>query len=212
MSGHLVCSGLAWFHVKRPWHRAAEFANLELNRRQGNLLQRYGSWLVNEAIPAGGIGPEESDRIERRHVADSLLFASLLPDPVAEVWDLGSGVGLPGIPLAIALPETRFLLVDRSGRRVDLMRRVLRVLDLENCQVTQGEIEHLEGRVETIVSRATLPPETMLRVANSHLVEGGRAIVAGSWRERPRHPGWETVEIPSYVLDQTIWLLMMRRE
>lgn len=198
--------------MKPAWRRAAEFAGLNLDREQAELMETYGSWLAGEAQPAGGIGPGEVDRIDRRHLADSLLFGSLLPGAVGEVWDLGSGVGLPGIPLAVAMPSVSFRLVERSGRRAHLLRRATRVLGLSNCQVTEGEIEDLEGRVGAIVSRAALHPEDMLVVAGEHLVRGGVAVVGGSWRQRPHHAGWETVEIPSYVLDQTIWLLMMRRE
>lgn len=200
------------FHVKPLWHRAAEFAGLELDREQVSAMERFGSWLASEGRVAGGIGPSEAGRIDRRHLADSLLFASQLPADVAEVWDLGSGVGLPGIPLAIALPDTEVVLIDRSGRRVDLARRAIRILDLENCQVTRGDMESMTGRADAVVSRASLPPVRLAGLIPHFLGPGGVAVVAGSWRERPKVDGWETIEIPLYVLDQTVWLLMMRRE
>jgi len=190
---------------------AAKYAGIELSPSQIVRLGRYAEWLRSEGQPAGGIGPEEVDRLERRHLADSLLFAGYVA-PSREVWDLGTGVGLPGIPLAIALPDTHFVLVDRSRRRIDLLRRVIRILDLENCQVLHSEIEDLQGPLQTMVSRASLPPERMIEVAGRLLGEIGRVVVAGSWTERPQHPGWETVEIPEYVLDQAVWLLIMRRE
>lgn len=160
----------------------------------------------------GGIGPAEIERIDRRHLADSLLFAIGLPGDRREVWDLGSGAGLPGIPLAIALPETRFTLVDRSGRRVDLLRRAIRVLGLQNCQPVQGDINDLEGPVENIVSRASMPAEQLGETVRALLSPQGAAVTGGSWRERPEVRGWDTVEIPEDVLDQTVWLLIMRRE
>jgi 16S rRNA (guanine527-N7)-methyltransferase len=200
------------FHVKPVWRRVAEYAGLEVGPEQTDMMERFGSWLVSEGRRGGGIGPGEVDKIDRRHLADSLLFATEFPESVAEVWDLGSGVGLPGIPLAIAMPETSFLLLDRSGRRVDLMRRAIRVLGLENCEVRQAEIAELHGQVGVLVSRGSLPPGEMAEVAKRHLGDDGVAVLAGSWRERPDPPGWSTVEIPSYVLDQPVWLLIMRRE
>lgn len=200
------------FHVKPIWTRAASYAGLHLDSSQCDLLEKYGEWLATEGHRAGGIGPSEIERIDRRHLADSLLFATGLPENCEEVWDLGSGVGLPGIPLAIALPDTRFTLVDRSGRRVDLMRRAIRVLDLQNCQAVEGEIGNLEGSVETIVSRASIPPEELGRIITPLLLSNGLAVAGGSWRDRPEAEGWETIEIPEDVLDQTVWLLMMRRE
>lgn len=174
------------------------------------LLGRYADWLGDEGLRAGGIGPDEKTRLERRHLADSILFASVLGH-VETVWDLGTGVGLPGVPLAIVMPATSFVLIDRSGRRVDLVRRVVRILGLHNCRVVNTEIATLTGEVDGIVARASLPPDDMKDVARALLRPGGRAVLGGSWVERPDHPGWETIEIPRFVLDQPIWLLIMRR-
>lgn len=191
---------------------AAEFAGISLDDGQKNLFERYADWLRSEGAAAGGLGPGETSRLERRHLADSLLFASQFPHDVPEVVDLGSGVGLPGIPLAIALPRVRFVLVDRSGRRVGLMRRALRILDLENCQVVEGEIENLDTHTQVSVSRASMSPEVLKPLIIRLLAPGGVAVLAGSWRSEPRHAGWTTVEIPPDVLDQPVWLLIMRRE
>jgi len=175
-------------------------------------MDRYARWLVTEGRQAGGIGPAERHRIDRRHLGDSLLFASQLPRDLSTVWDLGSGVGLPGIPLGICLPASQFVLIDRSGRRCDLMRRALRILELPNCQVQQADITDLTGTADAIVARASLSPHELGDVVSTHLDRGGRAVVAGSWQERPEFSGWTTVEIPADALDQTIWLLIMRRE
>jgi 16S rRNA (guanine527-N7)-methyltransferase len=198
------------FHVK-PVLAAARYVGITLDAGQLAKFERYRWWLETEAAPAGGIGPDELDRLERRHLADSLLFATGLTDRTDEVWDLGTGVGLPGIPLAIALPRTAVLLIDRSQRRVDLLRRVTRIIDLENCQVLHGEIGDLDGKADAIVSRASLSPETLAPIVARHLRPGGIALVGGSWQRRPEDVGWETIEIPADVLDQTIWLLMMRQ-
>ena len=189
----------------------ARYLGIDLDPTQLDRLGVFAKWLVEEAIPAGGLGPVEIDRIERRHIADSLLFAAEIPSSTELVWDLGSGVGLPGIPLAIILPETKFLLIDRSGRRIDLIRRAVRILDLRNCQITQGEIEGLRGVTPVIVSRASLPPTALARVAVEHLQPDGVVIAGGSWVAPPHHAGWETKEIPGEVLDQPVWLLIMRR-
>jgi 16S rRNA (guanine527-N7)-methyltransferase len=179
-----------------------------------NALDRlaiYERWLGNEAIAAGGLGPGELHRLHDRHVGDSLLFAVGLDPTPAHVLDLGSGVGLPGIPLAILLGATRFTLLDRSRRRVDLMRRAVRILELENVTVEQGEIEDWPDLEMAVVSRATLPPDRASALISPLLQPGGVAVLGGSWAQRPDHPGWVTREIPAKVLDHTIWLLIMRR-
>jgi 16S rRNA (guanine(527)-N(7))-methyltransferase RsmG len=190
---------------------AARHAGIELTPLQLSMMKRYREWLETEGYRAGGIGPHELSRLQRRHLADSLLFAGPIGDS-GEVWDLGTGVGLPGVPLAIASPETRFVLVDRSARRIDLLRRVIRILDLQNCEAVHSEINDIHGPVESIVARASLPPERMLTTARRLDVESGRVVIGGSWTDRPRYPGWETIEIPEDVLDHTVWLLIMRRE
>lgn len=190
---------------------AAEYAGLELDSRQREQMSRFQGWLLEEGIRAGALGPGEESRLERRHLADSVLFASQL-GAEDEVWDLGSGVGLPGIPLAISMPATRFTLFDRSRRRVDLTRRAVRILGLENCQVVAGEIESLSDPLPALVSRASLPPSRLAGVADRVLAPGGLAVVGGSWRHEPSHPEWTTIEIPSDVLDQPVWLLIMRRQ
>jgi 16S rRNA G527 N7-methylase RsmG len=92
------------------------------------------------------------------------------------------------------------------------MRRALRILELPNCQVRQADITDLTGTADAIVARASLSPHELGDVVSTHLDRGGRAVVAGSWQERPEFSGWTTVEIPADALDQTIWLLIMRRE
>jgi len=198
--------------VKPHWIRVAEFAGVTLDEEKVERMERYSAWITGEAMSAGGIGPAEGDRIDRRHLADSVLFATQIPTGAHEVWDVGSGIGLPGIPLAILMPQSKFRLIDRSGRRVGLMRRALRVLELQNCSVWQMRIEDLHGETDVIVSRASLHPARLGEIVGRHLRPDGVAVVAGSWRERLYQGCGNTVEIPPDALDQTVWLLIMRRE
>ena len=200
------------FHVKPTelWARCARWAGIDLEERALARLDRYRDWLQDEAIPAGGLGPGESGRIDARHIADSLLFAGLIDPGVSEVWDFGTGVGLPGIPLAILRPEVGFTLVDRSHRRVHLARRAVRVLDLENAQVLQGEISDIPMGVPALVSRAVLPPPRAAESLYPRLSPGASLVLGGSWEDEPRYPGWETVPVPTEILDREVWLLMMR--
>jgi len=201
------------FHVKHSqiWARCAQWVGVDLDPGAIERLDVYERWLDEEAIPAGGLGPGERHRLHDRHIGDSLLFAGgfdAIPD---QVLDLGSGVGLPGIPLAIMLGDTNFTLLDRSGRRVDLMRRVTRILGLENVTVEQGEICDRSHQVTALVSRATIPPDQAREIFSPLLLPGGTAVLGGSWSHPPEYEGWTRVEIPPRVLDHTIWLLIMRQ-
>lgn len=198
--------------MKQLWSQIAALADRSLDERQLDLLDRYRSWLVDEAVNAGGLGPAESERVDTRHIGDSLLFGAAMPHIPKEVWDLGSGSGLPGVPLAIMYPEVGFRLVDRSGRRADLLDRATRVLELPNVDVARQDIRRLKGPVTAITSRAALNPTDTGVVARRILEPGGFALVGGSWQVPPSYPGWETMKIPADPLDQPVWILIMRRQ
>lgn len=192
------------------WSRCARWAGIDLEAGTVTQLTRYRDWLRDEAIPAGGLGPGETDRIDSRHIADSLLFAGLIDPDVPEIWDFGTGAGLPGIPLAILRPDVRITLVDRSKRRAHLARRAVRVLNLENARVLQGEIADIPMGLPALVSRAVLPPPRAAESLYPRLKPGGSLILGGSWEVEPGYPGWDTVTVPTEILDREVWLLMMR--
>ena len=205
-------SGAILFHVEQvKWREIAELFDSPFDENQLELLVMFRDWLASEAEPAGGLGPHELSRLDRRHITDSLLFSKFLPIDTDEVTDLGSGVGLPGIPLAILRPHTRFRLIDRSQRKVDLLKRVVRVLDLSNVELVETDATRLQGDIGFIVSRATLPPDKAFHLFDRLLSTSGTAVLGGSWTEEPRYSGWETVDVGGEVLDQPVWLLIMRR-
>ena len=191
--------------------RIAATVGVDLDGAQFSALRRYKEWLIAEAIPAGGLGPDEAERIDERHIGDSLLFARGVPQATGEVGDVGSGVGLPGIPLAILWPSLEFRLIDRSGRRIDLLRRAVRVLGLENVEVAQADAGNFAGRFDVLVSRATIPPDQAFPLFRSLLKPGGVAVMGGSWRQEPVWDDWDALEVGGDVLDHPVWLLIMRR-
>ncbi len=189
--------------------RAAQWAGIELDRTARALLARYRDWLVEEAVPAGALGPGESPRIESRHLADSLCFAAAWrarpPDRLA---DVGSGAGLPGIPLAITHRMTQVGLIERSGRRQRLLNRAIRVLGLDNAEVVASDVEQVQQRWPVVVTRASLPIGQIERLIHV-LDRPGLLVVGGSHRARPEAPGFEIIEIPPEILASPAWLLTM---
>ncbi len=190
------------------WRAILDEAEIETTSAQLEQLSAYQEWLATEAVAAGGVSPGEIDRLSDRHIGDSLLF-SLVIRKDGPIIDVGSGVGLPGIPLAIVLPQTEFLCLDRSGRRVDLANRAIRILDLKNVTAEQGAVEQLSTRFPTVVSRATIPPDRFYPILLNILEPGGNAILGGSWKTRPSHPGYQTREIGERILKNEVWILMM---
>lgn len=173
-------------------------------------LERYQEWLTTEALNAGGIAPGDRDDIWQRHILDSCMFACHLP-PAGRVVDVGTGVGLPGIPLAVVAPYLTFELVDRSGRRTALLRRVVRILGLENVTVVHGDAFG-HSPADGLVMRAALPPERLTEITSALLTVGGYATV-GVGVEPSDVPGWELVRFPgSEVLAPGRWIRIMRAQ
>lgn len=181
--------------------------------KQEGLLTAYAHWLETEAISGGGLGREEAKQVWSRHVADSLTFAvgwRLAPPPTT-LLDIGSGVGLPGIPLAITHPDTAVTLLDRSGRRVGLARRAIRILGLENVETVQAEVAQHRAAYPAVTMRAVLPPAGALAVVSTFLAPGGVGVIAASRRQAPQleSEAVSVIEIPTSVLDSPAWLLRM---
>lgn len=189
---------------------AAKWAGIELDTGQIETLDRYRRWLETEAIPGGLIGPNEQPRLVRRHLADSILFAVGLHTSNGPILDVGSGAGLPGIPLAIGMPGSEFVLLERRAKRADLLQRASRVLDLENVEVIQGDLAGWTTQVPVIVSRATVPPSQVRTSLLPLLEPDGVVVLGGSWTAKPETDDFEIIEVPAEVLDQTVWLLIMR--
>lgn len=190
---------------------AAEWAGLRLTPATLTNLHALEDWLATEGAVLGGLGPNEAAKLTVRHVADSLTFArgwASRPGP-SEIIDLGSGAGLPALPLAICHPDTIVRAIDRSGRRCRMIRRAARVIRVDNLEVEEADITKLTRTAPVVVSRAAMPPELLLPHLRRITATGGVAIVGGSHRSRPEVAGFDTIEIPSEILDHSAWLLKM---
>ena len=182
------------------------FAGIDPSESQVAQLKELGDWLRVEALPAGGIGPSEGPRIDDRHLADSIVYAAAWVAPPRHCWDLGTGAGLPGLVLALLWPRCGFTLVDRSARKIDLVRRAARVVGIE-VDTRVASIGSLEGQIEAIVSRALMPASALLPHLRRLLTPGGLAVVSGSGVDVP---GYEEMPVPGGILDHSARLLMMR--
>ncbi|HDL42259.1 MAG TPA: hypothetical protein ENG98_04520 [Actinobacteria bacterium] len=151
--------------------RCEQLIGRTLSETQKSQLRSYADWLADEALVAGGIGPREVDRLWDRHILDSAAFRVVLPADGATgapIVDIGSGVGLPGIVLAILLPSTSVTLLDRSGRRHTLQKRALRILELTNCVAVQQDIPEQPIPHGIRVFRASLTAQEVLSLQASY--------------------------------------------
>ena len=95
-----------------------------------------------EAVRLGFLGPKELDRLWERHLDDAFGMAAIRRPQPGERWaDLGSGAGLPGLPLAISHPATSFTLIDAQQRRLDWVTSTAAKLRLANLSVAHARLE-----------------------------------------------------------------------
>lgn len=151
-------------------------------------VERLGHYLAllleaNKAFNLTAI--EEPGAAWTRHVLDSLTLLSLLSElPAgARVIDVGSGGGLPGVPLAIVMPHLKFTLLEATGKKVEFLRSVVKVLGLANVEVVSGRAERV-GRDEkqreqydAVVARAVGRLATLAELTVPLAKVGGQVLL-----------------------------------
>ncbi|MFY7065019.1 16S rRNA (guanine(527)-N(7))-methyltransferase RsmG [Nocardiopsis changdeensis] len=120
--------------------------------------RRYAELLADDGVRRGLIGPREVPRLWERHVINCAVVEELLPEG-AEVVDIGSGAGLPGLVLALVRPDIRMTLLEPLLRRTVFLNEAVEILDLPNVEVRRGRAEEAHGELLTdfVTARAVAP-------------------------------------------------------
>src|SRR5690625_3055849 len=132
----------------------------DLQRRQFSQLEDlYQDWNLKINV----VSRKDIDELYLRHVLHSLAIAKVQPFlKDAEILDVGTGGGFPGIPLAILFPETKFYLVDSIGKKIKVVDEVVQGTGLKNVITVNDRVENISGKYDFIVSRAVAHMETFV--------------------------------------------------
>jgi 16S rRNA (guanine527-N7)-methyltransferase len=115
------------------------------------LLPLYEEWNAQINV----ISRKDMEHFYEHHVLHSLSIAKVLPfKSMAEILDVGTGGGFPGVPLAIMFPDARFTLIDSIGKKIKVVNSVVEQLGLTNTKAMQIRAEQLDGEYDFVVSRA----------------------------------------------------------
>ena len=140
-------------------------------------VERYAEILATAGVVRGLLGPREVPRLWERHILNCAMVEELLPEG-AELCDVGSGAGLPGIVLALARPDLRVTLLEPLLRRTLFLDEVVDVLGLENVEVLRGRAEEFHGkrRFDVVTSRAVAPLDRLAGWSLPLLRSGGEMV------------------------------------
>lgn len=159
------------------------------------LAVRYVELLAGAGVERGLLGPREAARLWDRHLLNCAVVQELLP-AAAGVVDVGSGAGLPGIPLALARPDVSVTLLEPLARRVVFLREAVAILGLaDQVRVVRGRAEDGAvaaevGRAKWVTARAVAPLDRLVAWCRLVLAPGATLLAlkgASVWEEVDRH-------------------------
>lgn len=150
---------------------------VDLDPAQARRLAAFGDLLERWNRSFNLVSRQDVGRLRARHLLDSLSASPWLAG--TSIMDLGTGAGLPGVPLAIAHPQRSFTLVDRSNRKIRFIGNACRSLGLDNVTPVAGDVRSLPAasRFDTIVARAVADVASVWALARIWLPPGGRLVV-----------------------------------
>jgi 16S rRNA (guanine527-N7)-methyltransferase len=180
---------------------AQEILGHPLASEQVDRFTKYMELLVKWQRVQRLVGSTDADSMVHDLLLDSLLFVRVLPPDIRRLMDLGSGAGLPGIPLAIVLPTAEVTLVEARQKRASFLSAVVRDLSLPATRVIGSRAESLlpdlAHAFDVVVMRCAGPVATMMPLAARFAASGGRVIATGPPQQEPLTCGvWTNVARP----------------
>jgi 16S rRNA (guanine527-N7)-methyltransferase len=138
---------------------------------------RYARLLATRGVEQGLLGPREVPRLWDRHLLNCAVVAELIDPGGKTLVDIGSGAGLPGIVLAMLLPEVQVILLEPMERRCRFLSDCVAELALPNASVRRGRAEDVDIRADVATARAVAPLSRLAELA-ARLVRPGGMVLA----------------------------------
>ena len=142
----------------------------QLNDIQLNKLLHFEKLIKEWNKKINLVSRKDVENFQINHLIHSLSISKLiLFEPKTKVLDIGTGGGLPGIPLAIFSPKTMFHLVDRKQKKIDVLRNIIIELDLKNVIVERIDAQDISNEYDFILNRAVSSTENILSICRNKI-------------------------------------------
>ena len=156
--------------------------SIDINDKQVNKFNKYYSLLIewNKKINLTTITDYED--VIKKHFLDSVLLLKVLKKDLftlKNIIDVGTGAGFPGVPLAIMLPDAKFTLVDSLNKRIQFLKEVIEILEIDNINLIHARAEELGGdanyreKYDICVSRAVAALPLLLEYCSPFIKKEG---------------------------------------
>jgi 16S rRNA (guanine527-N7)-methyltransferase len=167
-------------------------------------LTKYMNLLTKWQKSQRLIGSSEPRWIVDNVIVDSLLFTRAIPTGISTLCDVGSGAGIPGIPLSVVMPDVDVTLIEARQKRGSFLAAAIRELALRNCRLLNQRLEdlpqELTGRFDAVVMRCAGSPTSLIAELVSVLAPGGVVVASGPpKREQEPFGNWLEIEGPNGV-------------
>jgi 16S rRNA (guanine527-N7)-methyltransferase len=178
---------------------AARVTGRRLSENAREQLSKYLKILIDWNEVHRVVGSSDPRFIVDRLILDSLLFLRVLPPTATLLVDIGTGAGLPGIPLKIVRPDFELTLVESRRKRASLLSTAIRELELKATHVVHARaediVERLAGRFDVAVMRSVGRVERVITTAAKFVRPGGAVVLSGPPDPKDySHGRWMSVE------------------
>lgn len=139
--------------------------------------ERYARLLAQQGVEWGLLGPREADRVWARHLLNSVALSPLVPHG-SSCLDVGSGAGLPGIPLRLARPDLSMTLLEPMSRRIAFLELCIRELEVPDVRIERGRAEDVAGHLSAavVLARAVAPLDRLCAAVWPLVRPGGQLL------------------------------------